>query len=130
LLRGLNFVNSEAQPDRVRQRLQPLIVNLVSNLPTRHFPTGLFPNPSTLIKLRRAALEGEILHVDFGDWQELSRLRFENHAWHRCIDAVLQAVDARGATSISIAEAVDHSVRTLNERLLQLHRRPASLRNH
>jgi hypothetical protein len=67
--------------------------------------------------------------VDFGDWQELSRLRYENHAWHRCIDAVLKAVDQPGATSTSIAEAVEHSVRMLNDRLLQLHRRPAAIRN-
>jgi hypothetical protein len=68
--------------------------------------------------------------VDFGDWQELSRLRFENHAWHRCVDAVRQAVDQPGATSTSIAEAVERSVSTLNERLIQLHRRPAAIRNH
>jgi hypothetical protein len=68
--------------------------------------------------------------VDFGDWQEMSRLRFENHAWHRCIDGVLQAVNQPGATSTSIAEAVERSVNTLNERLLQLHRRPATIRNH
>ena len=68
--------------------------------------------------------------MDFGDWQELSRLRFENHAWHRCIDAVLQAVDQRGATSTSIAEAVEQSVATLNERLIQLHRRPVTIRAH
>lgn len=67
--------------------------------------------------------------MDFGDWQELSRLRFENHAWHRCIDAVLQTVDQPGATSTSIAETVERSVNTLNQSLLQLHRRPATIRN-
>ena len=66
--------------------------------------------------------------MDFGDWQEMSRLRFENHAWHRCIDSVLQAVDRPGATSTSMAEAVERSVNTLNERLLQLHRRPVTIR--
>jgi hypothetical protein len=67
--------------------------------------------------------------VDLGDWQELSRLRFENHAWHHCIDAVLQAVNKPGATSSSIAEAVELSVNTLNDRLLQLHRRPVTNRH-
>jgi hypothetical protein len=67
--------------------------------------------------------------VDFGDWQEISRLRFENHAWHRCIEAVLQAVDQPGATSTSIAEAVERGVNILNERLTQLHRRPARIRH-
>lgn len=65
--------------------------------------------------------------MDFGDWQEMSRLRFENHSWHRCIDAVLEEVDRPGATSTSIAEAVKRSVNTLNERLLQLHRRPVRM---
>jgi hypothetical protein len=68
--------------------------------------------------------------VDLGDWQEMSRLRFENHAWHLCIDAVLQAVNKPGATSTSIAEAVERSVDALNARLVQLHRGPATTRNH
>jgi hypothetical protein len=68
--------------------------------------------------------------VDFGDWQELSRLRFENHAWHGCIDGVLHAVNQPGATCTSIQETVDRSVTALNERLAQLHRRPVTTRNH
>jgi hypothetical protein len=68
--------------------------------------------------------------VDFGDWQELSRLRFENHAWLSCIDAILHAVNQPGATSTSIQETVDRSVTALNERLVQLHRRPVTTRNY
>jgi hypothetical protein len=68
--------------------------------------------------------------MDFGDWQELSRLRFENHAWHRCIDAILEGIARPGATSTSIVEVVERSVSTLNERLAQTHRRPVVLRPH
>jgi hypothetical protein len=89
---------------------------------------GRRPDPSTLSGVERSAQEVRHDQVDFGDWQELSRLRFENHAWHRCVDAVLQAVNQPGATPASIAEAVQRSVDTLNERLMQLHRRAATLR--
>lgn len=68
--------------------------------------------------------------MDLGDWQELSRLRSENHAWHRCIETILEAIGKPGATSRSIAEAVDRSVATLNDRLTQLHRRPVTPRAH
>jgi hypothetical protein len=68
--------------------------------------------------------------VDFGDWQELSRLRYENHAWHGCIEAVLRAVNQAGATSTSIQETIDRSVEALNDRLVQLHRRPVTTRHH
>jgi hypothetical protein len=64
--------------------------------------------------------------MDLGDWQELSRLRFENHAWHRCIAMILEALDKPGATSDSIAEAVEQNIATLNDRLAQVHRRPVT----
>jgi len=64
--------------------------------------------------------------MDLGDWQELSRLRFENHAWHRCVAMILEALDKPGATSGSITEAVDQSIATLNELLVQSHRRPVT----
>jgi hypothetical protein len=68
--------------------------------------------------------------MDLGDWQELSRLRFENHAWHVCIDAIVEAIEQPGATANSIAEAVDRNVTMLNERLQQTHRRPVAMRPH
>jgi hypothetical protein len=68
--------------------------------------------------------------MDLGDWQEMSRLRSENHAWHRCIEAILGALDEPGATSGSIAEAVDRSLSTLNDRLTQLRRRAVPRRAH
>jgi hypothetical protein len=68
--------------------------------------------------------------VDLGDWQEMSRLRFENHAWHRCMEAILEAIERPGATSTSIAEAVDRSVTVLNDSLVQVHRRPVARRSH
>ena len=64
--------------------------------------------------------------MDLGDWQELSRLRFENHAWHRCIATIVEALDKPGATSGSIADAVDQSIATLNDLLAQGHRRPVA----
>lgn len=54
----------------------------------------------------------------------MSRLRFENHAWHRCVDAIVEAIEQPGATATSIADAVQASVTTLNDRLVQVHRRP------
>lgn len=68
--------------------------------------------------------------MDLGDWQELSRLRFENHAWHLCIDAILQVIDGPHPSTASITEAVDRSVNTLNDRLVRIRRRPISLRPH
>jgi len=65
--------------------------------------------------------------MDIGDWQELSRLRGENHVWHRCIAEILDAVQAPGATADSIASAVERSVATLNQQLVQIRRRPVAL---
>ena len=62
--------------------------------------------------------------MDLGDWQELSRLRFENHVWHRCIDSILEATEQPGATPQSIVEVVEQSVNVLDDRLRTLHRRP------
>jgi hypothetical protein len=64
--------------------------------------------------------------MDIGDWQEFSRLRGENHHWHRCIAEILEAVQAREATAGSIARAVERSVETLNEHLVRIRRRPLS----
>jgi hypothetical protein len=58
----------------------------------------------------------------------MSRLRFENHAWHRCVDSIVEAIERPGATALSIAEAVETSVSALNDRLVQVHRRPVRLR--
>ena len=65
--------------------------------------------------------------MDIGDWQEFSRLRGENHVWHRCIAEILEAVQAPGATAESIASVVEHSVTTLNQHLVRIHRRPVEL---
>lgn len=65
--------------------------------------------------------------MDIGDWQEFSRLRGENHHWHRCIDEILEAVQALGATPESIARAVERSVGTLNQHLVRMRRRPVEL---
>jgi hypothetical protein len=64
--------------------------------------------------------------MDFGDWQELSRLRFENHAWHRCITTIIEALDKPGARADSIAQAVEQSVHVLNQDLVTCHRRPVA----
>ena len=62
--------------------------------------------------------------MDLGDWQELARLRAENHYWHRCIREILDAVNKTAATTDSIVQAVTSSVAALNEALGRLHRRP------
>jgi hypothetical protein len=62
--------------------------------------------------------------VDLGDWQELSRLRFENHVWHRCVDEIHAAVERPGASAESIAQAIEQSVAVLNRQLRTMHRRP------
>jgi hypothetical protein len=67
------------------------------------------------------------LQMDIGDWQEFSRLRGENHHWHRCIAEILEAVQAPGATAESIAGAVERSVETLNQHLVRMRRRPVEL---
>jgi hypothetical protein len=65
--------------------------------------------------------------MDLGDWQELSRLRFENHVWHRGMAAILETVERPGVTSNAIIEAVERSVASLNDHLVRLHRRPLRL---
>jgi hypothetical protein len=64
--------------------------------------------------------------MDLGDWQELSRLRLENHVWHRCIDEIREAMEQPGGTSDTLAAVVRSSVVVLNERLAALHRRPVT----
>jgi hypothetical protein len=65
--------------------------------------------------------------MDIGDWQELSRVRGENHAWHRCVDGILEAVRAPRATNASIRDAVEQNVTVLNQHLEALHRRTVQL---
>jgi len=65
--------------------------------------------------------------MDIGDWQEFSRLRGENHVWHRCVGEILEAVQAPGATADSIAAAVERSVTTLNQQLVRMRRRPVGI---
>jgi hypothetical protein len=67
--------------------------------------------------------------MDLGDWQELSRVRVENHVWHRCTDDILEAVRAPGATHATIAASVEQCVDRLNKRLVALHRRPVLMRS-
>lgn len=67
--------------------------------------------------------------MDLGDWQELSRLRAENHAWHRCVDDLLETIRAPRATSASISEAVERNVVLLNQHLERLRRRPVELQS-
>jgi hypothetical protein len=62
--------------------------------------------------------------MDLGDWQELSRLRYENHAWHRCVAEILEAVHRRSTTAESLTAAIHASVTELNEQLATLHRPP------
>ena len=62
--------------------------------------------------------------MDLGDWQELSRLRAENHGWHRCVTDILTALDKPAATTESIVQAITSSVSALNEALRRLHRHP------
>jgi hypothetical protein len=65
--------------------------------------------------------------VDLGDWQELARLRFENHVWHLCITQILETVDAPGSTVEAIVTGINVSVTALNEQLVRLHRRPVAV---
>ena len=64
--------------------------------------------------------------MDLGDWQELSRLRFENHAWHRCVAEILDAVHRRSTTPASLTAAIHASVTELNAQLRTLHRPPVA----
>ena len=64
--------------------------------------------------------------MDLGDWLELSRLRAENHSWHRCVDGIVEAMRSPTATWQTITAAVETSVDTLNAALSRLHRRPVT----
>ena len=62
--------------------------------------------------------------MDLGDWQELSRLRAENHGWHRCVTEILAALDKPAATFDYVVQAITSSVAALNDTLRRLHRHP------
>ena len=62
--------------------------------------------------------------MDIGDWQELSRLRLENHLWHRCLDDIASAARNHQLTADALAQSIEQSVQALNERLQHLGRRP------
>jgi 6-phosphofructokinase len=62
--------------------------------------------------------------MDISDWQELSRLRLENHLWHRCLDDIVSAARDHQLTSSELAHAIQASVGTLNGRLHNMGRRP------
>ena len=64
--------------------------------------------------------------MDLGDWQELARLRFENHVWHLCVTQILETVDQPGSTVEAITARISSSVAALNEQLVRLHRRPVA----
>jgi len=61
--------------------------------------------------------------MDLGDWQELSRLRGENHLWHRCVDEIMEMTHASGVSGEQLAAAIENRVSVLNQRLAALHRR-------
>jgi hypothetical protein len=65
--------------------------------------------------------------MDFGDWQELARLRAENHCWHRCIAEIMEAIRKPMATSQSMVESISVSIASLNDALARLRRRPVTL---
>jgi hypothetical protein len=62
--------------------------------------------------------------MDLGDWQELSRLRFENHAWHRCVAEILEAIHRKSTSPEALTAAIEASIGVLNEELRGLHRPP------
>lgn len=64
--------------------------------------------------------------MDLGDWQELARLRAENHVWHRCVGEILDALAVQGATPEMIVASIERSVGSLNEHLVKLRRRPVT----
>jgi hypothetical protein len=61
--------------------------------------------------------------MDLGDWQEFTRLRAENHAWHRCVQDILASTRKTALSSDALAASIDRSVATLDERLRALGRR-------
>jgi hypothetical protein len=66
--------------------------------------------------------------MDIGDWQELSRLRYENHLWHRCIAQIVESIHPEPGQPrrLTVRESIEQSVAELNERLRHVGRRPVS----
>jgi hypothetical protein len=66
--------------------------------------------------------------MDIGDWQELARLRSENHLWHRCMAEIVDALDptTMSTQTRTLHETVVQSVAVLDHRLTRLGRRPVS----
>jgi hypothetical protein len=64
--------------------------------------------------------------VDLGDWQELSRLRSENHAWHRCVAEIVDSTHRTDLSGSQLADSILRSVGALNTRLAALGRRKVS----
>jgi hypothetical protein len=66
--------------------------------------------------------------VDLGDWQELSRLRSENHAWHRCVDEIVESAHRTELSGAQLADTIVRCVGALNTRLAALGRRKVATR--
>ena len=66
--------------------------------------------------------------MDIGDWQELARLSYENHAWHRCIAEIVDAMypPTPSMQRASLHAEVEQSITELNERMRHIGRRPVS----
>jgi hypothetical protein len=67
--------------------------------------------------------------MDIGDWQELARLRHENHAWHRCVAEIVDALyppPGRSMQRGTLHDEIEQSIAVLNERLHRIGRRPVS----
>ena len=60
---------------------------------------------------------------EIGIWQELARLRTENHAWRECIQAILNDVDVHRSSTSALQDAIQQRIVGLGSRVARIHDR-------
>jgi hypothetical protein len=54
---------------------------------------------------------------EVGIWQELARLRTENHAWRECVEGILLDVAHRSTSADALKAAIRRRIQTLGGRV-------------
>jgi hypothetical protein len=58
---------------------------------------------------------------EVGIWQELARLRTENHAWRECVEGIVQDVRLSSSSVDALRGSIRQRVANLGQRLARIH---------
>jgi hypothetical protein len=60
---------------------------------------------------------------EVGIWQELARLRTENHAWRECIEGIVRDVEQHASSTDALKNAIRERIVSLGGRIADTHHR-------